>query len=233
MSGDMMAERTKSLGSMLSGVVGRKVIVALTGLFMALFLFAHLAGNSTIWGGPELINSYGEHIHSLGSLLWVLRGTMFFILSAHVFLGITLTLENRRAGHGKYAVTRRQKTTFSGRTMIWTGLLLFLFLVYHLLHFTLRLTPGVLIVPDGLGRMDIYAMIVAGFMDKAVSTVYIAAMITLFLHAGHGLWSLFQTFGVANDKTLPRFGILARLLSAVLLTGFGLIPLLVASNFLN
>jgi succinate dehydrogenase / fumarate reductase cytochrome b subunit len=151
----------------------------------------------------------------------------------HVFLAVTLTLENWKAGRGKYAVTRRQEATFSGRTMIWTGLLLLLFLVYHLSHFTLRLTPGVVVVPDDMGRTDIYSMIVAGFMDRTVSAVYIAAMITLFLHAGHGLWSLFQTLGLADDRTLPGFGLLAKVLSAVLLAGFGLIPLLVTFNVLN
>jgi len=218
---------------MLTGSVGRKVIAAVTGLFMVLFLVAHLAGNSTIWGGPELINSYGEHMHRFPALLWPLRIAMLVMLGTHVFLGITLTLENSRARHGKYAVTRRQKTTFSGRTMIWTGLLLFLFLVYHILHFTLRLTPGVLVVSDGLGRFDVYSMIVTGFLGKAVSAVYIVAMIALFLHAGHGIRSFFQTLGLANDRTLPKFGVLARLVSTVFLLGFGLIPILVVTNFLN
>jgi succinate dehydrogenase / fumarate reductase cytochrome b subunit len=228
-----MAKEIKPYRTMISGSVGRKVLLALTGLFMVVFLAAHLAGNSTIWGGPDSINSYGEHLHSLQVLLWPLRAIMLLVLCTHVFLGITLTLENRRARHGKYAVIRRQKTTLSGRTMIWTGLFILLFLVYHILHFTLRLTPGTLVVPDGLGRMDVYSMIVSGFLNKTVGVVYLAAMTALFFHAGHGVGSIFQTLGIANDKTLPGFSVFGRLVSAVFLLGFGLIPILVAANFLN
>ena len=213
--------------------VGRKVLMAASGFFMVMFLIAHLAGNATIWGGPEWINSYAEHLHRLPLVLWPLRIIMLVVLGMHIVLGIILTLENTAAGHGKYAVTKRQVTTFSGRTMIWSGLVLLSFIVFHLLHFTFQVIPGVVQVVDGLGRWDVYAMIVAGFMDRIVSTVYLIAMVALFLHLVHGTQSIFQTLGLISDRTRSGFGVLARVLSVFFLIGFGSIPLFVLMNVLN
>jgi len=212
--------------------VGRKVLMAMSGFFMVMFLLAHLAGNATIWGGPEWINSYAEHLHQLPLLLWPLRVLMLVVLGTHILLGIVLTLENRRARQGKYAISRRQVTTISGRTMIWTGLALLTFMVFHILHFTFQVIPGVVQEYDGLGRFDVYAMIVAGFWDRMVSSIYILAMIALFLHVGHGVQSIFQTLGLSSDRTLTRFGILSRLLSVLFLIGFGSIPVFVLANLL-
>jgi succinate dehydrogenase / fumarate reductase cytochrome b subunit len=213
--------------------VGRKILMAVSGLFMVMFLIAHLAGNTTIWGGPDWINSYAEHLHKFPLALWPLRIVMIMVLIVHIFYGVTLTLENRKAALSKYAVTKRQVTTFSSRTMIWTGLALLTFMVFHLLHFTFHAIPGVVRIEDGLGRFDAYSMIVAGFMDTIVSAIYILAMIVLFLHVSHGAQSVFQTFGLSSDRTLTKFGVLARVLSVIFLVGFGAIPAFVIANILN
>lgn len=233
MSGDLMESQAKGLLSIINESVGRKILVAVTGFFMVLFVVAHLAGNLTIWGGPDWINAYGHHLHRLPFLLWSLRIIMLVILGAHVFLGVILTLENWKAGHARYAVVRRQRTTFPGRTMIFTGFFLFLFLVYHVLHFSLHLAPGVLVREDGFGRLDIYSMIVDAFASRPVAAVYFAAVFVLFLHTSHGVLSLFQTLGLANDRTLPKLGFFAKFLSAVFLVGFGLIPFLASFAVLN
>jgi succinate dehydrogenase / fumarate reductase cytochrome b subunit len=219
--------------SLLTGNVGRKVLMALTGSSMVMFVIAHLAGNATIWGGPEWINSYAEHLHQFTPVLWPFRFIMLVFLSTHVLLGVILTLENRRARTGKYAVANRLKTTLSGRTMIWTGLFLLSFIVFHLLHFTFKVIPGVIVVHDGLGRLNVYSMIVAGLMDRLVSAIYILALIALFLHVSHGIQSIFQTLGMSSDRTLTKFAILARLLSVVFLLGFGSIPVFIIANVLN
>jgi succinate dehydrogenase / fumarate reductase cytochrome b subunit len=219
--------------TLLTSNVGRKILMAVSGLFMVMFLVAHLAGNTTIWGGPDWINAYAEHLHKLPLALWPLRIVMITVLFVHIFYGITLTLENFKATPGKYAVTKRQVTTFSGRTMIWTGLILLSFMVFHLLHFTFHVIPGVLVVADGSGRFDAYSMIVAGFMDRMVSAIYVLAMVVLFLHVSHGAQSIFQTFGLSSDRTLTRFGVLARVLSVIFLLGFGAIPVFVVANMLH
>ena len=207
--------------------------MAASGLFMVMFLIAHLAGNATIWGGLEWINSYAEHLHRFPLALWPLRVLMIMVLVIHVFYGITLTLENRRASLGKYAVNNRQVTTFPGRTMIWTGLALLGFITFHLLHFTFHMIPGVVREEDALGRFDAYSMIVGGFMDLIVSIIYILAMLLLFLHVSHGVQSVFQTFGVSGSRTLARFGVFAKVLSVIFLAGFATIPAFVIFNILN
>src|SRR5208337_2639565 len=128
----------------LSSSVGRKVLMAITGFFMLFFVTVHLMGNSAVFIGPSALNTYAEKLHSLGILVWIFRGFMFLMLAVHVFFGITLTLENRAANPSKYAKSRKLKATFASRTMIWTGVLLLAFLVYHLLQFTFRVTPDIL-----------------------------------------------------------------------------------------
>ncbi len=228
-----MESGTKSFLSIVNESIGRKVLVAVTGFFMVLFVSAHLAGNLTIWGGPDWINAYGQHLHSLSFLLWPLRVFMLAFLGIHIFFGVLLTLENWKARAKKYAVVRRQRATFSGRTMVFSGLFLLLFLVYHVLHFSLRLTPGVLVGEDVLGRPDIYSMVVGSFGSPPVAAVYLTALVVLFLHTSHGVLSLFQTFGLANDRTLSKLSFFAKFLSTVFLVGFGLIPFFATFSGLN
>ncbi|UCF30587.1 MAG: succinate dehydrogenase cytochrome b subunit [bacterium] len=215
--------------SVLKSAVGRKVIMAVTGFFMVFFVLMHLLGNSTIFIGPEWINSYAEHLHDLPVVVWPFRGFMFVMLCLHVFFGITLTLENWGANPGKYAVSKKLKTTFAGKTMIWTGLLLLAFILFHLLHFTLKVVPEVPQVLDELGRFDVYTMMVAGLLNRVVAGIYIAAMIVLFLHTSHGIQSIFQTIGLNNERTLPKYNLAAKFLSAVFLIGFSAIPVLIVT----
>lgn len=228
-----MANGTKGFLSLINTTVGRKILAAVTGIFLVLFVLAHLGGNMTIWGGPDWINAYGEHLHRLPVLLWPARIALLGILMIHVYLGVTLALENARAGQGKYAVVRRLKATFSGRTMIWTGLFLLLFLALHIPHFSLRLMPGTIVTEDGLGRLDIYSMIVGELRRYPFAVFYFISVLVLFFHAGHGVQSLFQTLGFANDRTLPRLGLAAKILSAILFIGYASIPILVTLAILK
>jgi succinate dehydrogenase / fumarate reductase cytochrome b subunit len=119
--------------------------------------------------------------------------------------------------------------------MIWTGVLLLAFVVYHLLQFTVRITPDV--VPalgnDAKGRFDVFAMVTASFRSATIVVVYVAAMVTLFLHASHGIQSLFQTLGLSNDKTLPTYGRFGTLLAVIFLIGYSAIPVLILSGILT
>jgi succinate dehydrogenase / fumarate reductase cytochrome b subunit len=201
--------------------------MAVSGFFMVTFVVAHLLGNSTIFVGPDWINAYAEHLHELPLLVWPFRMFMFAMLCIHIFFGITLTLENWGANPGKYAVSKRPKSTFAGRTMIWTGLLLLAFLMFHLLHFTFKVAPEVVQVLDGEGRLDVFTMMVAGLLNIKISAVYIFAMIVLFLHTSHGIQSFIQTLGLNNEKTLPKFRAMATILALVFLLGFSAIPVLI------
>lgn len=219
--------------SLLTSSVGRKVLMAVTGVFMVLFVIVHLLGNSSIFVGPDGINAYAEKLHSLGPLVWVFRAFMFVMLCIHVYFGITLTLENSAANPKKYAVARKLKAGFAGETMIWTGLLLLAFIVYHLLQFTIRVTPDVVQGVDAKGRYDVFTMVVSSFRITAISAIYIAAMVVLLLHLSHGIQSFFQTMGWSNERTLPRYEALGKLLSALFFLGYSAIPVLILAGILS
>ncbi len=212
--------------------IGRKAVVAVTGLFMLLFIVVHLLGNTTIFAGPDGINAYAEKLHGLGPFVWVSRIFMGAMLCLHAIFAILLTLENRAANPGKYAVKKMLKATFAGETMIWTGLLLLAFIVYHLLQFTARVTPDLVLGTDAKNRFDVFTMVFSSFRITPIALIYVAAMVALFLHLSHGIQSIFQTIGLNNDKTLPQFGALGKLLSALFLVGYSAIPVLILAGIL-
>jgi succinate dehydrogenase / fumarate reductase cytochrome b subunit len=217
---------------LLSDSIGRKAVVAVTGLLMVLFLVVHLLGNATIFAGPDGINAYAEKLHGLGPFVWAFRLVMLVLLALHAIFAVLLTLENRAANPGKYAVKRMLKATFAGETMIWTGLLLLAFLVYHLLQFTVRITPDIVLGNDAKNRVDVFTMVLTSFRITPISLVYVAAMVTLFLHLSHGIQSIFQSIGLNNDKTMPQFGLLGNLASALFLLGYSAIPVLILAGIL-
>jgi len=184
--------------------VGRKLAMAVTGKFLLLFLLGHAAGNATLWVGA--INSYAAHLHTLPSLVRVVRLGLFVLLSLHVWQGIALTLENRAARGGGYAVTSYRRATIASRTMIWTGLVIAGFLIYHLLHFTVQaLYPEAAAAThlDALGRPDVQGMLVAGLRNAATAAIYVVGIFSLGLHLFHGIASSLQTFGLNGPRSFP------------------------------
>jgi succinate dehydrogenase / fumarate reductase cytochrome b subunit len=200
--------------------------MAVTGLLMVLFLVGHLLGNLTIFKGAEGINAYAFHLHELPIIVWANRIVMGLAVVLHVILAVVVTLENWSAKPDKYAVARSLKATFASKNMIWTGLVIGAFVVYHLLHFTARVTPGLTLQNDPLtpDRFDVFAMVRDAFVLAPVALVYVVAMLGVFFHLTHGVQSLFQTSGLSNAIMLPRYGIVGKLLSAVFLVGLGSIP---------
>jgi succinate dehydrogenase / fumarate reductase cytochrome b subunit len=218
--------------SLLTSSVGRKVLMAVSGFFLLGFVVVHLAGNSTIFAGSDWLNSYAQHLHDLGPLVWVFRAFMILMLSVHILFGVILTLENWGANPGKYAVSRRLKVTFSSRTMIWTGLLLLAFIVYHLLHFTVRMTPDIVLAADEAGRFDVFTMVVSSLRVTAISAIYLSGLVVLFLHTRHGIQSFLQTLGLSNDELQPKYTLAGKLISALFLVGYGAIPVLILTGIL-
>jgi len=214
-------------------MVARKIIMSVTGFFLVWFLAVHLLGYLAIYYGPGGINTYVETLKGLGAFIWPLRIALLILVSLHIFLGIQLTLENRRAKPEKYSVTKKLRSTFAARNMIWTGLLTASFLVYHLLHFTFQITNPEISASrhvDVMGRPDVYTMVVLGFRSIAVSSVYILALFSLALHLSHGIQSMFQSVGLNTEKTellMTRAGLIAAI---VLFLGFISIPVAVLAG---
>lgn len=218
---------------LLTNAVGRKVLMAVTGILMVLFVVVHLLGNSSIFVGPDGINAYAAKLHSLGPVVWVFRAVMLALLLVHVWFGVTLTLENNAANPAKYAVSRKLKATFSSETMIWTGLILLAFIVWHLLQFTVRVTPDIVKGVDAQGRYDVFTMVLTSFRHTWIALMYVAAMIVLFLHLKHGIQSFFQTLGLSNDRTLPTYGALGTVVSIIFLVGYCSIPVTILAGILT
>ena len=216
----------------LKSVIGRKVFMAITGQCMVLFAIVHLVGNSSIFVGPDGINAYAKHLHDLGPLVWVFRAGMFAFVAIHICYGIQLTLENSAANPTSYAVKRQLKATFASSTMIWTGLIIALFIVFHILHFTARVTPGVVQGVDALGRYDVFTMVVSAFKNGGLVFVYVAAMCALAFHLSHGIQSFFQTMGWNTDKTQCTISTIGKAIAFILLAGYAVIPVSILSSAL-
>ncbi len=182
----------------------RKMVMALTGQAMVLFVAVHLLGNLTIFFGD--LNAYAASLAGMPCIQWPVRIFMSVMLCLHIYLGVIITLENRGAKPDSYAISAHLKSTFAGRNMIWTGSIIAAFLVYHLLHFTFQVIyPEFSAVRrvDSYGRPDVFMMVVESFSRTAVSAAYMTGLAGLGLHLLHGLQSSIQTLGLNNDRMLP------------------------------
>jgi succinate dehydrogenase / fumarate reductase cytochrome b subunit len=216
-----------------SDSIGRKVVMAVTGLLMVLFVVGHLLGNLSIFAGPDGLNAYAAKLHELAPLVWGTRLVMAASVVLHLYLAIQITLENSAAKPDKYAVSTSLRATFASKTMIWTGVILGAFVVYHLLQFTFRVTPDVVVGFDSLDRFDVFTMVVTSLERFAIGALYIVAMVSLFLHLSHGIQSAFQTLGLSNAMLLPRYGVAGKVVSGIFLVGFGAIPVVILVGFLR
>jgi succinate dehydrogenase / fumarate reductase, cytochrome b subunit len=218
-----------------SNIVGRKILVAISGQIMVIFVIAHLLGNSSIFF-PGGINAYAEHLHAFPPLVWGARLVMATMALVHIIFGIKVTLENRRANPISYAVNKKLKATFASQNMIWTGILLLVFIIYHLLHFTIRVMPDVASRLSSLAAgvtFDVYSMVVGSFRHGTIAGIYVASMIVLFLHLHHGIQAFFQTMGWSNDCTLPLISRVGRIIAIIFLVGYSSIPIFILARILT
>ena len=217
----------------LTSSVGRKILMSITGQLLIIFVLIHLIGNSTIFFGPNGINAYAEHLHSLPPLVWAFRLFMLAAVAVHICYGVMLTLENKAANPGAYAVKRQLKASFASENMVWTGVLIGCFIVYHLIQFTIHGTPDVVVGLDTANRPDVFRMVVTSFSNGLISLVYILAMVILFLHLSHGIPSFLQTMGWNNEKTIPAFGTMGKVVAACLMIAYISIPAVILAGLLK
>ncbi len=205
--------------------VGKKLLMAGTGLLMLLFLIGHMLGNLSFYWGADALNAYAEHLRALGPALWVERLIMAGVLVLHVVLGITLFLENSRANPVRYATIRYQEAGPASRTMFYTGLVILAFVIYHLLHFTVRVTnPAIYEAASGEGHFGVYQMAEMSFQSPWISLIYLAAMAAVLIHLSHGIGSFFQTMGWNTDQSRGWVETGSLVLAAVLSAALVSIP---------
>ena len=209
----------------LTSSVGLKFLMGLTGGLLILFVLGHMLGNLQVFIGREQLNAYAAKLQGLGGALWVIRLGLFSIFAVHVVTGAALTLKNWRARPVAYAQQKALESTIFSRTMIWSGLALFAFVVYHLLHFTILPKDPTLVMADG--HIDVYGMVISGFQDPAVTISYVVAMLLLGFHLMHGITSMFQSLGWNASKYQGLTRKLGTGLAAILVLGNLAMPLCV------
>ena len=214
--------------------VGKKILMAITGQMMLVFIIIHLLGNTTVYF--HNLNAYAAALHAMPVIVWLFRLFMASMLCLHVYLGIVLTLENKKAKPLAYAVNTQLSATFAGRNMIWTGTLIGIFLVYHLLHFTIQvIDPAVSALrnPDALGRPDVSMMVLGSFRHIGIVSFYIISVAGLLLHLFHGIQSSFQTWGLNNEKSFPIITRGGQIAATILFLGYVAIPVVIVVGILK
>jgi succinate dehydrogenase / fumarate reductase cytochrome b subunit len=206
---------------LLSTSIGKKQLMAVTGLLFLLFLTAHLLGNLSIYSGSAAFVAYAEHLHALGKLLAVAEVGLAVALILHVTLAVLLFFENRRARPIKYEVDKSGGggRTLSSQTMPYTGLLILGFLGVHLATFSHHLV-------DQTTR-NIFQIAEAVFSQKIYLAIYLLGVLVVAFHVRHGLWSAFQTVGANHPKYMPFIQKLSIVFAVIVAVGFGSLPLVI------
>ena len=204
--------------------VGKKIIMAVTGVILFGFIIGHLIGNLQIFAGAEVLDSYARFLKEKPEIVWTTRVMLLLSVGMHILAASQLAVRNRSARPISYRLHKYDEASYASRTMVWSGPIIGLFVIYHLLHFTVgTVHPS---QPDF--RADaVYANIVSGFQQWPVALFYIVAVLSLGLHIAHGIWSMFQSIGLNHPKYELIIKRGAMILSSLIVVGYVSIPLAV------
>jgi succinate dehydrogenase / fumarate reductase cytochrome b subunit len=215
-------------GELLRTTIGKKVVMAVSGVIWFGYVIGHLLGNLQIYAGPDKINAYSEFLHHAPALLWSTRLFLLLAILAHVVASVQLSVRNLSARPIAYARRTDLATSYAARTMMWSGPLLLAFILYHLAHLTFGAVPEF-----GFDEHHVYNNVVRSFQLWWLSGLYIAAQVALCLHLYHGAWSFLQTLGAnhpAYNDWRRRFAVAV---SVAIFLGYVSIPLSVMVGVLR
>ncbi len=216
------------LSRLMQSSIGQKLVIAATGVIMSLFVLGHMTGNLLVFQGPEAIRKYALGLRMFPALLWAVRLGLLASVGLHIWAYWVLSWKSWGARPAGYRVTTYEESNWASRTMRWTGPILLAFIIFHILH----LTTGTL-HSNFDSNFDVYHNLVTGLQVVPVAAFYILAMLALGFHLWHGIWSMFQTFGISQ----PRYESLARRLATVftivVVAGFVAVPLAILTGFLR
>ena len=223
--------------------IGKKAVMALTGFILFAFVFVHMVGNLKIYTGAEHLNAYAGFLRDVGepvfpreSLLWIARIVLLVAVGLHILMAYQLTRIDWAGRPIRYANKGYVQATYASRTMRWGGIIILLFIIYHILHFTLGkvgYAPGVYLPEDPNTGFQVYQNVVNGFKVWPVSLFYILAMGALGLHLYHGVWSMFQTLGLNNSVYNPFWRWFAVVFAALIFIGNVSIPIAVLAGVIH
>jgi succinate dehydrogenase / fumarate reductase cytochrome b subunit len=208
---------------------GKKVIMAVTGCMMFAFVIGHMLGNLQMFESPEHINAYGHFLHNLGELLWIERGIMLLAIALHITVTVQLALRSKAARPVGYSRKEAINSDYASRTMYWSGPIVLAFIIFHLLHFT----AGIIHPNATFTQGEVYSNVVSGFQVWWVSLWYIFAISLLGIHLSHGIWSMFQSVGLAGKRQTPLLKIAARAIAILIVLGYISIPISVYLGFVK
>jgi len=211
-----------------NSTIGKKAVMAVTGLIMVAYLITHVAANLTVFQGPGAINAYSAFLHGTGGALWVARLVLLAALVLHVVAAVQLTARRQAARPVAYAGGREpQVSTIASRTLRWGGALILVFVIYHILHFTLGTVHASFVEGDPFHNVT------TGFNNILVVLFYELALIAVGLHLYHGVWSSGRTLGVSPPSPRPLKRQLALALALIIWAGFAVIPLAVYAGMVG
>ena len=218
-------------------MIGKKVVMAVTGVVLVGFVVAHMLGNLKIFSGPDEINAYSRFLREVGSpelaygqLLWIVRTVLLISVALHITAAVQLSRMSWAARPVEYDVKRNVETTFAARMMRWSGVLIVAFIIFHLLHLTL----GAIGFRAGqFTHLAVYQNVTAAFKVWPVALFYIVAMGALCLHLDHGIWSMLQTLGWNTARNEKQLKIASRAIAIVVFLGFSSVPVSVWAGWLH
>jgi succinate dehydrogenase / fumarate reductase, cytochrome b subunit len=209
--------------------VGKKAIMAVTGVILFGFVIGHLLGNLQVFQSAEKLNNYSAMLKSLPALLWGTRITLLVAVVLHIWAWFELWRLQREARPIGYIKKANEHSTFASRTMKWSGPIILLFVIWHLAQFTF----GVVHPRAPFSHTNVYNNIVLGFRVWPVSLFYVIAMIMLCYHLYHGLWSMFQSLGFSHPVYTPWLKRIAKIVAIVIAIGFISIPVAVLAGLIK
>jgi succinate dehydrogenase / fumarate reductase cytochrome b subunit len=214
--------------------LGKKAVMAVTGIVLFGYVIGHLLGNLQIYSSnPEQINNYAAFLHNPSNVvpLWAIRTFLLACVVAHITASVQLWMQNRAARPMAYHKKADVPTSYAARTMKWSGIIVGLFIIFHVLHLTVG---AVVPIKDvGPNMPDVRANVIAGFQNPAIAGFYILAMILLCMHLYHGLWSLFQSLGFSNPSYTPLLKNGAAVVAILIAIGNISIPVAVLTGILK
>lgn len=209
--------------------IGKKTAMGVTGLIWVGFVVGHMTGNLLVLQGREEINAYSRFLKSTGELLWAARAVLAGALLLHIAAAIQLTVQNRAARPIGYARREPQVSTIASRTMRWGGVLLLLFIVLHLLHFT----TGTIRPAGSFSVTDVYANVVSSFRIWWVAVFYIVSMFAVGFHLYHGVWSSVRSLGFAHPSGDPLRRRVALVVATLVWLGFTIVPVAILTGWVG
>lgn len=215
------------LGRFYRSTIGKKIIMAITGLILVGFVIVHMSGNLLVFSGAEAINGYAAALRTVPAALWAFRGILLVAVVLHVVAAAQLTRQMRVARPVGYHTRDPQVSTWGGRTIRIGGFLLFAFIVYHILHFTVGTAHPSFV------HGDVYGNLLRAFRSPLIATLYLVAMLALGLHLYHGVASVVQTLGITHATLSPRRKALAGMIAVLVAIGFSLVPLAIVTGWLG